>query len=498
MPTMTCQSHPAAMAASGVPSTPEPEALQLQSDVVAALMDLTDDENELYEQGDRRHIIPGAAKPVTYQKAQTVVRAGGAGCWSIAQLQGLREEDLFKEAMQVDAPCAYHKSFRRLTKKAAVPVHKRIGRVLQQFQATGKVACKVDDLKDLVFEAETGQKPEKPGQGFWRQQCIRRIQQACITSVRRLVRAQDKTLATKEVRTEALRLAAACTADSGQNATRCLPLVLHAAQQQMYKFAGRAVQRKPLPSGFTFDDADKAKQQSIVQPAAGYLITGWTRFHEEPELAAIISATASDEELVQKLQSSRKLAELFAGLTENAKAMQRQHGWQVCIVKLEVGMKAKERGHLHYHIYVGATPATGGYLGAEDEHYYAKPFHLEAFAVGGSLPNVRRCATRNGKGVRTYLEGAIYYCMANKLGSLLCHSDDIVLWEDGFCTRVSEVWFRTAISMWGRQCETPLRFPEGVSDFGPDLEHAVSIVSKLAWLFACAQLCVSGVARTHL
>ena len=229
-------------------TTPEEtlSPVPFRPELLAALQaDLSEEENELYEQGHNEALT--ATSAVVYQSGVERVSGGGAGKWRVEELQALPEEDLLKECLKVDCPSAYHKSFRRLRKKAAVPAQQRLGRLLQQIHATGTVSCSRQVAQDLCYEIECGQKPEVSGKGFFRQQVSRKVQQACVTAVRRLVVRHDKSHALKEVRHQALRLSSHCTAMSGRDARACLPLLLHAAQKDMYRVSGHSYAHASTP-----------------------------------------------------------------------------------------------------------------------------------------------------------------------------------------------------------------------------------------------------------
>lgn len=185
-----------------------------------------------------------------------------------------------------------------------------------------------------------------------------------------------------------------------------------------------------------FDDEGQDAHGSAceLQAAPGYLLTGWTNWHREADVAKVIAESESAAAMTHNLSGCLKVRELFSSLVSHVRALKEKYEWPVAVVKLEVGvgLMGKEHGRIHYHVYVGMVPASSGYLSAEDFCGVAKTFDPSVFSVGGFCPNVRRCATRNGKGVNIYIEGAIYYCLANKVGSLLSDSQDIVLWQDVF------------------------------------------------------------------
>ena len=89
-----------------------------------------------------------------------------AGRWTLSALSECADEELFKQCLAVDAPSAYHKSFRRLVKKGPVSASKRLGRILHQYKATGSVSCKAAAVKDLCYELEHGTAPEVSGHGW--------------------------------------------------------------------------------------------------------------------------------------------------------------------------------------------------------------------------------------------------------------------------------------------------------------------------------------------
>ena len=79
---------------------------------------------------------------------------------------------------------------------------------------------------------------------------------------------------------------------------------------------------------------------------------------------------------------------------------------------------------MHLHVYLGCLP--GGSCHLVSDHQL-DPCDL---AIGGGAVNVRRVFSRNGKGIRKGVEGALYYVVAQKLGSVLTYTTT-VLWQAG-------------------------------------------------------------------
>ena len=87
-------------------------------------------------------------------------------------------------------------------------------------------------------------------------------------------------------------------------------LLLAAAQTRMYDIQGnRWVKRKALPGGQQLKDAS---DREVSLSAPGFLVTGWTRMHALPAVAACIAATRDDEQLLgQELAKCSEVQRFF-------------------------------------------------------------------------------------------------------------------------------------------------------------------------------------------
>ena len=64
--------------------------MHFRPELLAALQaDLSEEENELYEQGHNDGLVPAPA--VVYQSGVRAIPAGGAGKWKVADLEALTE-----------------------------------------------------------------------------------------------------------------------------------------------------------------------------------------------------------------------------------------------------------------------------------------------------------------------------------------------------------------------------------------------------------------------
>ena len=95
-----------------------PAGLQVSTDLLSALADMSEEENELYEQGDKKITGGAAAAPVCHQSAANIVPAGGAGRWSLAALTQLLDLPFESgrgnsEAMRVERAVPFHVKFLR-------------------------------------------------------------------------------------------------------------------------------------------------------------------------------------------------------------------------------------------------------------------------------------------------------------------------------------------------------------------------------------------------
>ena len=175
----------------------------------------------------------------------------------------------------------------------------------------GALSSRVPDFRLLVdtdsesdgeLLAAVGALPEVPGQAAPpplqkpRRVFSRAVHNAVRTGLRRLCPAVGQ-VAAPVVNEQLNRLKAGLIDESGEHVSG---LLLAAAQTRMYNFSSgnHRVKRKALPGGQQLKDAS---DQSEIMSAPGLLVTGWTRLHELPAVAACIAATTDDEQLGQEL-----------------------------------------------------------------------------------------------------------------------------------------------------------------------------------------------------
>ena len=365
--------------------------------------------------------------PPQYQEAKVVVSAGPVGKHTQQSLALAAPVDLEKEVWQVDSPQSYLPAYRRLKKKTTVKPTLRLGRALKQLASQGHTTGGVLGAKQLWTEIHCGTAASHHVIGLRGTRLNNVCYSACRTSLKRLCsRNGSCKVAEKELQPEASRLTRHMFSTTDGMASA---LLLSAAQRSMYEVRGPRCNRQPLPGGAQFNDTIGANEFAIL-PASGFLVTCWLSLHTEPEVVALLHQHHDDASLVASLAQCERIRSWFSCFYEDMKSVAHKRKYEAFAVTLELGTHASERGRLHVHVYVGANPGCCTDLGEESFPKYE--CHRNDFEVDTASFNVRRVWTRNGKGIRKGLEGALYYVMANKIGTVLTCST-VRLWQDRGC-----------------------------------------------------------------
>ena len=388
-----------------------------------ALLGASDSECEIEEVAVPAQI---AERPVVYKTATAKICEGPVGKYSRESLSEAAPATLLQDAMLVDNPQAYCGSFKRLRKKTRVAPVKKVGRALKQL-STNSFTGGVDRAVELWAEACHGYSSEKlPRKSSWTRIKHNSKRIALRSALRRLSEGSCAKATGAQVQAEVTRVLEACSDDTSPGNFGLF--LLAAAQRHMYNHRGCKVVRLPLPRGQSFDSKSQEKT-FVIKSAPGFLCTLWTRLHEEPEVQMVILAAQTDDELVMALERCSKVRLFFAQYVDGLKELAKRKKWPGLAVKLEVGLLSKERGHMHLHVYLGGNPAGSCHPGG-DETWPNVELDASDLAIGGGAVNVRRVFSRNGRGVRKGLEGALYYVVAKKVGSLLTFTTT-VLWQVG-------------------------------------------------------------------